>query len=257
MDLSRRQLFGKSLGLGAGFAGLLSAKNALAAMCGLTPPQTIGPFYPENNPLDDQNNDLTVISGAHAAPLGTVIYVTGQVTDADCRPVKDALVEIWQAAASGRYNHSGDTSGLALDPNFGYWGEMKTDAKGIYVFKTILPGYYPADVDWIRPPHIHFKITRRGYHDLITQMYFTKLSFSDVKLGEKIAKLNQDDFILKKVAEKDRVVITYAEADLGTVIEFERTFLVGGVPTTFPGKFVTKKNERMGRFDIALKSARD
>ena len=91
------------------------------------------------------------------------------------RPVKNALVEVWQANASGRYRHKKDQYLGALDPNFGGCGRVLTDEHGHYVFRTIKPGPYPwrnRINDW-RPAHIHFAISGSGWAQrLITQMYF-------------------------------------------------------------------------------------
>jgi protocatechuate 3,4-dioxygenase beta subunit len=120
------------------------------------------------------------VKGRPGRASGEVIYVQGRVLDTDCRPVAGALVEIWQANRWGRYDHEKDAGNpRPLDPNFQSWAEMLTDAEGRYRFKTIKPGSYPAEGDWIRPPHIHFKIARRGYHELVTQMYFARPEHPD------------------------------------------------------------------------------
>ncbi|MES2856407.1 MAG: intradiol ring-cleavage dioxygenase, partial [Bdellovibrionota bacterium] len=72
-----------------------------------TPPQTKGPFYPVRKEID-QNTDLTIRDGAPRRAKGQVIYVNGQVLGTDCLPVEGALVEIWQACESGRYDHPND-----------------------------------------------------------------------------------------------------------------------------------------------------
>jgi protocatechuate 3,4-dioxygenase, beta subunit len=249
---NRRQFLAGSLGLTGGVTALFGVPKAFAAACGLTPPQTIGPFYPQVNPLDDQNNDLTIVKNATGKPLGTVVYVTGRVVDQDCKPVERAMVEIWQAAESGRYNHSGDTSGLKLDKNFGYFGEMLTDDTGRYAFKTIIPGYYPASGSWFRPPHIHFKISKRGHHDLITQMYFDPKSFSDPKLANKIQDLNDKDLILKAVAKKQAVIVQFDEVAPFTPVEFKKSITGPGGLTYRADKFVTAAGERLGDFEIAI-----
>lgn len=156
----------------AGGMGLAVATGATAAeLCQLTPAQTPGPFYPgESKFVPD--NDLTRMPGASKMALGEVIYVEGLLTDTDCKPVANANIEIWQACASGRYNNDRDPNPAPLDPDFRYWGETFTDEHGRYSFKTIKPGAYPADNDWDRPPHIHFRIMKRGYKELITQLYF-------------------------------------------------------------------------------------
>ena len=120
--------------------------------------------------------------------------------DQQCQPVAGALVEIWQANTWGRYDHEKDAANpRPLDPNFQSWAEMVTDAEGGFRFKTIKPGAYPADdKGWIRPPHIHFRVSRRGYHELVTQMYFA---------GEA---LNEKDLIRKEIAPADQERVTVA-----------------------------------------------
>ena len=154
--------------------------TSLADVCRVTPVQPEGPFYPVDDQLD-KDADLTISRDAGGARRaeGQVIYVAGVVRGSDCEPIAGALVEIWQACKSGRYNHPGDTSGLTLDPNFQYWGQAVTGADGLYVFKTILPGHYPAGGGWIRPPHIHYKVSKVGYHELITQLYFDGNQFNN------------------------------------------------------------------------------
>jgi protocatechuate 3,4-dioxygenase beta subunit len=160
-------------------AALMSWKAGAANLCAQTPPQTAGPFYPGAAEFT-ANNDLTAVPGATAAALGQVIHIEGVVRDVQCKPIPGASVEIWQACASGRYNNDNDPNTAALDPNFKYWGETITAKDGSYSFKSILPGAYPADTDWDRPPHIHFKVAKRRYHDLITQMYFKGQPLNDL-----------------------------------------------------------------------------
>jgi protocatechuate 3,4-dioxygenase beta subunit len=121
-------------------------------------------------PLD---HDLT---RQHAGePVGQRIIVHGRVRDGDGRPVPDALVEIWQPNASGRYRHAVDNWPAPLDPNFDGVGRTLTDADGRYRFVTIKPGAYPwrnHHNAW-RPAHIHFSLFGRAFTQrLITQMYF-------------------------------------------------------------------------------------
>jgi protocatechuate 3,4-dioxygenase beta subunit len=183
--IERRKLFKISLGALASAPLLTSAGQAVAEVCaGKTPAQTEGPFYPVDT-RTERDWDLTVLNGRTTSALGEKIYIVGRVTDQNCDPVSGAIVEIWQAAASGRYNHPGDTSGLALDPNFQYWGRVLTDDDGRYLFKTIIPGDYPASSTWQRPPHVHYKVQKRGYRELTTQMYFggNALNDRDLILG--------------------------------------------------------------------------
>ncbi len=109
------------------------------------------------------------------APLGERIVVSGRVLDADGRPLRDTLVEVWQANAAGRYDHAGDRHPAPLDPNFSGAGRCLTDSEGRYSFTTIKPGAYPwgnHDNAW-RPAHIHFSLFGRAFAQrLVTQMYF-------------------------------------------------------------------------------------
>lgn len=162
---------------------LPSVATAQGLVCepNLTPKQAEGPFYPIVDQMD-KDADLVQFAGQTKAPIGEVIIIHGQVTNQFCQPVKNALVEIWQACASGRYNHESDPNTAELDPNFQYWGKAVTDAAGNYRFRTIIPGAYPADEGWVRPPHIHFKISRLGHRELITQMYFAGNDLNDKDL---------------------------------------------------------------------------
>jgi len=134
--------------------------------------EVTGPLLGEERvgPLD---NDLT---RQHLAePLGQRIIVHGRVLEADGRPVRHTLVEIWQANAAGRYRHAVDSWPAPLDPNFTGVGRAVTDDDGRYEFVTIKPGAYPwknHDNAW-RPAHIHFSLFGRAFTQrLVTQMYF-------------------------------------------------------------------------------------
>jgi protocatechuate 3,4-dioxygenase, beta subunit len=108
-------------------------------------------------------------------PLGERIIVGGRVLGSDGRPVRNALIEIWQANAAGRYRHQVDQHPAPLDPNFTGGGRVLTDEDGRYRFTTIRPGAYPwrnHDNAW-RPAHIHLSIFGRAFSErLVTQMYF-------------------------------------------------------------------------------------
>ena len=149
---------------------LLGSHSANAAPI-VTPSQTEGPFYPVT-PQSDLDTDLTRVVGHARKAKGQEILVSGSVRDLDGKPLQGAVVEIWQACASGRYHHPSDPNDAPLDPDFQYWGKMTVGSSGAYKFRTIKPGAYPAARDWLRPPHIHFKVRRPGFPQLATQMYF-------------------------------------------------------------------------------------
>jgi protocatechuate 3,4-dioxygenase beta subunit len=178
--MNRRTML--QLGLGA-TAGTVTGNLALAgdkADCKLSPEQVMGPFYPIHE-QDDKDLDLTMLKGHTERAKGEVIWVRGKILDEDCNPMPGVFMEIWQTNAAGRYNHVKDKNPAPLDPNFQSWGQTVTDDKGNFGFKTIKPAAYPlkflksgeADKDaGYRTPHIHFKISQRGYHELVTQCYF-------------------------------------------------------------------------------------
>ncbi|KAA3628490.1 MAG: intradiol ring-cleavage dioxygenase [Bacteroidetes bacterium] len=162
------------------------AAEEAASACEPTVNQTMGPFHP-NKDQQDKDFDLTSFNGSDAQPQGEPIYVRGKVTDENCNPIPGAVVMLWQANTHGKYSHEYDHSSAEYDPNFQGWGQVTTNEKGEYGFKTIKPGAYPlseGSADY-RTPHIHFKFSRRGYHELITQLYFEgeELNETDVLLG--------------------------------------------------------------------------
>lgn len=119
------------------------------------------------------DHDLT--AGHAGEPLGERIVVHGRVLDEMGRPVRGALVEVWQANAAGRYRHKVDQHDAPLDPNFHGAGRVLTNERGEYAFRTIKPGAYPwrnHHNAW-RPAHIHFSLFGAGILSrLVTQMYF-------------------------------------------------------------------------------------
>lgn len=123
--------------------------------------------------IRERDNDLTA---QHATdPLGERIFVHGRVLDEDGRPVRGALLEVWQANSAGRYLHKVDNHEAPLDPNFTGAGRTLTDKDGYYWFKTIKPGPYPwkNHFNAWRPAHIHFSLFGAGIVSrLVTQMYF-------------------------------------------------------------------------------------
>ncbi len=123
--------------------------------------------------LRSGEQDLTQCNGG--AAVGERIVVGGRIFDEDGQPVRDALIEIWQANAAGRYVHAGDQHDAPLDPHFSGMGATVSDHEGRYRFMTIKPGAYPwrnHHNAW-RPAHIHFSLFGNAYAQrLVTQMYF-------------------------------------------------------------------------------------
>jgi len=178
--IARRRLL-----LQAGAAGicLLAPRAGRAAQARpATPPQTEGPFYPRTEQAD-KDADLTRVAGGTATAKGTIVLLDGTLRTLDGAPIAGAMVEIWQACASGRYNHPRDRNPAPLDPAFQYWARVVTDAEGRYGFRSIKPGAYPNGPGWMRPPHIHFRVIAPGFQSLTTQMYFEG---EDLNLSDRI-----------------------------------------------------------------------
>lgn len=127
--------------------------------------QTEGPFFPDNLPLDT-DNDLLIINDALDPSVGEVTWLSGRVLDTSGTPLRNVLVEIWQCDANGAYLHSGSGNADNRDANFQGYGRFVTGLEGSYGFRTIKPVPYPG-----RTPHIHFKLSRGGQHLLTTQCY--------------------------------------------------------------------------------------
>jgi protocatechuate 3,4-dioxygenase beta subunit len=134
--------------------------------------EVTGPVYGHGR-IGELDNDLT--RQHEGEPLGERIIVTGRVLDGDGWPVRNSLIEVWQANAAGRYVHQGDRHPAPLDPNFTGAGRCLTDDEGRYRFVTVKPGAYPwknHDNAW-RPAHIHFSLFGPAFATrLVTQMYF-------------------------------------------------------------------------------------
>ena len=159
--IDRRRWLGSALAAGLG----LVAPRAPAAELAGTPSQTRGPFYPHEPPLD-ADADLVRVGGRDTLARGVITHLGGVVRDSRGRPATDALVEIWQCDANGRYHHPWDRRNAPLDENFQGYGRTRTGAAGRYRFRTIRPVAYPG-----RAPHIHFVIKGHGFEPLVTQMY--------------------------------------------------------------------------------------
>jgi protocatechuate 3,4-dioxygenase, beta subunit len=131
-----------------------------------------GPVYGHDR-LQEGDEDLTTRHDEEA--LGQRITVAGRVLDGDGRPVRDTLLEVWQANACGRYRHQGDQHPAPLDPNFDGAGRCVTDGEGNYKFTTVQPGAYPWPNHYNawRAAHIHFSLFGPAFSTrLVTQMYF-------------------------------------------------------------------------------------
>jgi protocatechuate 3,4-dioxygenase beta subunit len=126
-----------------------------ASACVPTSSDILGPYYRANAPF---RSDLTIVGDP-----GTILNYKGVVTDDSCNPVANAIVDVWQA------NDAADYDGTSA--NFNYRGRFQTGSDGAYAFRSIKPGWYLNGSQY-RPAHIHFRVTKPGYTELITQLYF-------------------------------------------------------------------------------------
>jgi protocatechuate 3,4-dioxygenase, alpha subunit len=132
-----------------------------------TASQTVGPF------LHIGLDWLVSESFAGADISGERFAVEGRIVDADGNGVGDALVEIWQANAYGRYAHPLDLQDKPLEPGFTGFGRVKTDDDGRFRFTTIKPGRVAAPRGGLQAPHLNVTIFMRGMlRQLQTRLYF-------------------------------------------------------------------------------------
>ena len=150
---------------------LLRAPKQPLVRVASSPLEAAGPEFPPHF-VKAAEADLT--AWGRGAPLGEKMVLVGRVLDEDGRPVRRALIEVWQANASGRYAHPVDDHDAPLDPNFLGKGQVLTDDEGRYRIVTIKPGAYPWQnhaFAW-RPAHIHLSLFAAHTQRLITQMFF-------------------------------------------------------------------------------------
>jgi protocatechuate 3,4-dioxygenase beta subunit len=181
-------------------ASALAVPGVMAEELTVTPRQTAGPFYPDNLPLDT-DNDLVVINNSLNPGVGEITHLTGRVLDKNGEPIRNAMVEIWQVDATGVYIHSKSPNRANYDTNFQGFGKFLTGSKGEYYFRTIKPVAY-SDRSVHRTPHIHMSVAVPGEKTLITQCYI------------KGDKMNAKDQILQGIKDK--------KARESTIIPFKK-----------------------------------
>lgn len=158
-----------------------------------TPWQTVGPFFhyalPARGEADlmarrgeagaradliAEGHDRLGATSNQGVAAGETIEIFGQVFDAAGQPTPDALVEIWQANAAGRFASAADPrEELPIDPNFTGFGRCATDATGGFRFRTQKPGRIPGPGNSLQAPHIAVCILGRGIlKRLVTRIYF-------------------------------------------------------------------------------------
>lgn len=185
MALTRRNMLGATVALLA--AGAVSPLSRAAQP---TPRQTAGPFYPDDYPLDD-DNDLVHVSGQPRMAHGEITDLHGRLLDRNGKPVAGARIEIWQCDANGRYRHSRDPGTAPIDAGFQGIGHALSDETGRYRFLTIKPVPYPG-----RTPHIHVAVYGFDHEPFVTQLYVA---------GEP---RNDGDFLYRRIPSDQRSLVT-------------------------------------------------
>jgi protocatechuate 3,4-dioxygenase alpha subunit len=133
-----------------------------------TPSQTIGPFFHFSLTTDETLGQM-----AGPGAKGERVRLVCRVTDGDGVPVDDAMIELWQADANGKYDHPEDTRETGADPGFRGFGRLATNARGTCVFETVRPGRVPDETGALQAPHINVTLYARGLlHRLSTRIYF-------------------------------------------------------------------------------------
>jgi protocatechuate 3,4-dioxygenase alpha subunit len=133
----------------------------------VTPFQTVGPFFDFGLELE--------AGGIVASPSaqGRHVVVEGSIRDGAGDPVSDAIVEVWQANAAGRYRHPADDRETPLDPACDGFGRVSTTADGRFAFSTIIPGRVAAPDGRLQAPHLVVSVLARGIlARLATRIYF-------------------------------------------------------------------------------------
>ena len=171
-------------------------------MGGVTPSSTVGPFFLFGLvPSSAGGVDLVTNRLATPDAEGERLRIEGRVLDGDGVPIPDALVEIWQADASGRYAHT-NAEGQRANTAFKGFGRAPTDNDGLYWFETIRPGRVPGPEGRAQAPHILLNVFARGMLRHAT----TRIYFSDETS-------NADDPILALVPADRRDTLIARRAD--------------------------------------------
>jgi len=194
---------------------------------GESPSQTAGPYVhigctPNFSGIDGIYAEDPGSRMLNDKTLGERITIRGRVYDGLGAPLKDALVEIWQADAAGLYPSAREERGQA-DPNFSGWGRSPGDMQsGEFVFETIKPGRVPYPDGRLQAPHISLWIVARGINiGLHTRLYFDDES-----------EANDADPVLMRIEHCQRAETLIAQSQSTGVYRFD-VYLQGPQETVF------------------------
>lgn len=132
------------------------------------PSQTVGPFF---HLACTEVRAVGCLAGPKAK--GERVHLICRVLDGDAHPVNDAMIEIWQANAEGKYHHPDDLQDKSIDPECSGFGRLATDNNGTCIFETIKPGRVPGNEGKLQAPHLSVSVFARGIlRRLSTRIYF-------------------------------------------------------------------------------------
>lgn len=180
-----------------------------------TPSQTVGPFFSIGlDPLRVENLAPSGVSGER-------VTIAGRVLDGDGIPVPDAVLEIWQANAHGKYAHPEDQQRQKLESDFVGYGRVPTNDAGEFRFTTVKPGSVPGPEGTIQAPHLVVSVFMRGLlNRLVTRIYFPD------------DPANTDDVVLNLVEESRRPTLIARRAGVADHLEWN-VILQGPNETVF------------------------
>jgi protocatechuate 3,4-dioxygenase, alpha subunit len=181
-----------------------------------TTSQTVGPFFK----LGLQWLNAENLAGEGVS--GERVTIQGRVLDGDGVPVPDAILEIWQANAHGKYGHPEDTQNKPVEPGFKGYGRVPVTAQGVFRFTTIKPGPVPGPDGKEQAPHLLVSVFMRGLlRRLVTRIYFPD------------EPRNSGDYILNLVEpERRSTLVARRKSDQPGVLEWN-VVLQGADETVF------------------------
>ena len=169
----------------------MTTEDKSAARRGLTPSQTVGPFFhycltPNAYGYAEVVTDDLLTEDA----AGERIRIEGRVFDGDGQPITDAMIEIWQADGEGRYASPADTR-VRPNTRFKGFGRSACNSEGRYRFTTVKPGSVPGPDGRAQAPHVNVGIFARG----LLKRLFTRIYFADeaANAGDPILALVPED----------------------------------------------------------------
>jgi len=171
-QISRRRLLGLALGgtMALACSALLpaaaQAADAFVINCHAPTPSSSAASHPGVNKIILSNNLARPAGKAMVAP-GQLLHITGRVTDENCVPVINAIIDLWQTNPFGDYRYATRDELLNPEPLFAGSGRAVTDNMGRYEFTTLFPGAYGRHA-----PHVNLRITHPDFSSLNTTMYF-------------------------------------------------------------------------------------